>query len=53
MRDVCIICKITYNVEDGINCHQCKYFACQECIIMNDDGCYYCIECCNDNNSND
>ena len=51
MREVCIICKIKYNVEEGINCKQCKSFACEECIILSEDDCYYCIECYNEDNS--
>lgn len=47
MRSICKICKITDNIEEGIECHKCKYWYCFECISF-ENGEYYCDDCIND-----
>ena len=52
MREICKICMISYNTEEGTECTTCKYWTCNECILFK-NGNYYCNECTSEDSDSD
>jgi len=51
MCNICVICKIKYNVEELAECIKCKEPVCQDCLVF-EDGNYYCCDCADIENKN-
>lgn len=41
---ICVVCDVKNNDEEGIECKQCKFWTCFECVTM-EEGIYYCNLC--------
>lgn len=51
MREICVVCNLKNNTEEGTECKICKHWVCFECVVF-EDGSYFCVNCIDSKNNN-